>query len=97
MTSRYEGYPASLIEALSNGVPVVVTPCSPALLEILTRDGLGSITAPDAGAIAGALESMLRHRRPQAIDPILLARHDEERAAASYLDLIDRCVGECVR
>jgi glycosyltransferase involved in cell wall biosynthesis len=92
MTSRYEGYPASLVEALANGVPAVVTPCSPALSEILPRDGLGSVSAPDAGAIACALQTVLRRRRLQSVDPMLLARHDEERAAASYLDLIDRCV-----
>ena len=97
MTSRYEGYPASLVEALASGVPAVVTPCSPALSEIMPRDSLSSISAPDAGAIACALQTVLRGQRLQAIDPMLLARHDEERAAASYLDLIDRCTRECAR
>lgn len=94
MTSRYEGYPASLVEALASNVPAVVTPCSPALSEILPRDGLGSVCAPDAGAIACAVQTVLRRQRLQSVDPMLLARHDEERAAASYLDLIDRCVRE---
>jgi len=97
MTSRYEGYPASLVEALASNVPTVVTPCSPALPEILPHGGLGGITPPDAGAIACALQTVLRHQRLQSVDPMLLARHDEERAAASYLDLIDRCVRECAR
>ncbi len=97
MTSRYEGYPASLVEALASGVPAVVTPCSPALSEIMPRDCLSSISAPDAGAIACAVQTVLRGQRLQAIDPMLLARHDEERAAASYLDLIDRCVSECAK
>jgi len=95
MTSRYEGYPASLVEALASGVPAVVTPCSPALSEILPRDGLGCVSPPDAGAIASAVQTVRRRHRLQAVDPMLLARHDEERAAASYLDLIDRCVREC--
>ena len=94
MTSRYEGYPASLVEALASNVPAVVTPCSPALSEILPPGSLGGVTAPDAGAIAGALQTVLRRQRLQSVDPMLLARHDEERAAASYLDLIDRCVRE---
>lgn len=97
MTSRYEGYPASLVEALAGGVPVVVTPCSPALAEIMPRDCLSSISAPDSGAIACALQTVLRGQRLQAVDPMLLARHDEARAAASYLDLIDRCARECAR
>jgi len=33
---------------------------------------------------------MLRQPRQQSLDPLLLARHDEARAAASYLDLMDR-------
>lgn len=90
MTSRYEGYPASLVEALACGVPVVVTPCSSALQEILPHAGPGGIVAPDAGAIASALQHVLRQSRQQPIDPFLLARHDEARAAASYLDLMDR-------
>jgi len=95
MTSRYEGYPASLVEALASGVPAVVTPCSASLSEILPADGLGGITPADAGAIADALRTVLRRQRLEAIDPMLLARHDEERAAGSYLGLIDRCVREC--
>lgn len=90
MTSRYEGYPASLVEALANGLPAVVTPCSAALAEILPRAGMRTIVAPDAGAIACALQNMLREPRQQVIDPLLRARHDEARAAASYLDLMDR-------
>jgi glycosyltransferase involved in cell wall biosynthesis len=90
MTSRYEGYPASLVEALANGLPVIVTPCSPALSEIMPRAGLGAVVTPDAGAIACALQGMMRQPRQQSLDPLLLARHDEARAAASYLDLMDR-------
>ena len=90
MTSRYEGYPAALVEALADGLPAVVTPCSTALAEILPRAGLRAIVAPDAGAIACALQNLLREPRQQAVDPLLRARHDEVRAAASYLDLMDR-------
>jgi glycosyltransferase involved in cell wall biosynthesis len=90
MTSRYEGYPASLVEALADGLPAVVTPCSTALAEILPRAGLRAIVAPDAGAIACALQNMLREPRQQVVDPLLRARHEEVRAAASYLDLLDR-------
>ena len=97
MTSRYEGYPASLVEALASNVPAVVTPCSPALSEILPQGGLGGVTPADAGAIACTVQTVLRRQQLQSVDPMLLARHDEERAAASYLDLIDRCVREGVR
>jgi len=90
MTSRYEGYPASLVEALANGLPAVVTPCSTALSEILPNAGMRATVPPDAGTIAYVLQQMLRQPRQQSFDPLLLARHDEARAAASYLDLMDR-------
>jgi glycosyltransferase involved in cell wall biosynthesis len=93
MTSRYEGYPAALVEALACNTPVIVTPCSPALSEILPRAGASLIVQPDAGAIAAALEDVLSRPRLQPIDPLLLARHNEARAAESYLDLMDRGVG----
>lgn len=90
MTSRYEGYPAVLVEAVACGASALVTPCSPALEEILPHAALGAIVEPDAAVIACALQGMLRRPRRQAADPLLLARHDEARAAVSYLDLIDR-------
>jgi len=90
MTSRYEGYPASLVEALASGLPAVVTSCSTALSEILPTAGMRATVSPDAGEIAYVLQQMLRQPRQQSLDPLLLARHDEARAAASYLDLMDR-------
>lgn len=90
MTSRYEGYPAALVEALANGLPAVVTPCSSALSEILPSAGMYATVPADAGSIAYVLQRMLRQPRQQSINPLLLARHDEARAAASYLDLMDR-------
>lgn len=90
MTSRYEGYPAALVEALACGLPAIVTPCSPALREIMPHEGGSRIVESDAGALACALGGLLRRPRPQPVDALLLARHDEARAAASYLDLLDR-------
>lgn len=90
MTSDYEGYPASLVEAVACGAPALVTPCSPALGEILSHAASGAIVAPNAEAIAGALRGVLRQPRGQAAGQLLLARHDEARAAASYLEMMDQ-------
>lgn len=92
MTSRYEGYPASLVEALVCGAPVVITPCSPALDDILPHGSTAMIVRPDAGAIAAAVWDMLRRSFGPAAAPLLLARHDEARAAASYLAMMDNIV-----
>jgi glycosyltransferase involved in cell wall biosynthesis len=90
MTSHFEGYPAVLVEALACGTPAVVTPCSPALGDILPHASMGAIVQPELGAIACALEGMLRRPRPMATPQLLIARHDEARAAAAYLALMDQ-------
>jgi glycosyltransferase involved in cell wall biosynthesis len=90
MTSHYEGYPAALVEALACGAPTLVTPCSPALAEILPHASIGMIVSSDAETIACALQALLRRPRRQKTGPLLLARHDEARVAASYLELMDR-------
>ncbi len=95
MTSHYEGYPASLVEdARARAAGGDHAPARPLCPRSCRANGLGSVSAPDAARFACAVQTVLRRRRVQSVDPMLLARHDEERAAASYLDLIDRCVRE---
>lgn len=91
LTSRYEGYPAVLIEALAEGVPIVAVDCSPALGEILSHPSFGRIVPDDAAALGQALAAMLDAPGP---DPdhvaIMLRRHQVDRVARQYLDLFDR-------
>jgi glycosyltransferase involved in cell wall biosynthesis len=89
MTSRYEGYPAALVEAIGHGVPTVATSCSSAMAEIAAFSGGGRVAASNPSAIAGALRDLLSSSRLKA-DPMLLARHDITRAAGAYLQLLDR-------
>ncbi|WP_420138999.1 glycosyltransferase [Sphingomonas sp.] len=90
MTSRYEGYPAALVEAVVSGAPVLVTPCSPALAEIVPADGQTQIVQADADAIAKALLELIdRPYMPPDASP-LMSRHDEHYCATSYLALLDR-------
>jgi len=94
-TSRYEGYPAVLVEAIAAGLTVVTTNCSPAIAEIMFDRSFGRITGSDAGAIAQAIEAMLDAPGP---DPAARARHIEQhqigRSADAYLALFDRVVAE---
>lgn len=89
-TSRYEGYPAVIIEALAAGVPVVATNSSPALTEMLCDDTFGTVAAAAADALAGALIAVWRERPAAAPLTGLVARHRVHRSAQAYLRFFDR-------
>lgn len=92
LTSRYEGYPAVLIEALAAGVPVLTTDCSPALPEILFDASFGRIAAAEPQALAQALhQTMALQPRAEAV-AMLVQRHRAQSCADSYLALLDRAV-----
>jgi glycosyltransferase involved in cell wall biosynthesis len=94
-TSRYEGYPAVLVEAIAAGLNVVTTDCSPAIAEIMFDRSFGRITSSDTGAIAQAIEAMLDASRPDtAARERLAAQHRLGRSADAYLALFDRVVGK---
>lgn len=92
MTSRFEGYPAVLIEALAAGLAIVSTRCSPAIDEILFSPELGSVTqSREPAAIADAIEAQLAKPRPRPeTSTELIARHRLGPCATAYLQLFDR-------
>ena len=93
-TSLFEGYPAALVEAIAHGLPVVTTPCSPALPEILSHPTCGRIVPAEPGALAAALEQMVgQPARPSATAlAAFLRHHDADRAAAAWLAMLDATV-----
>ncbi len=90
-TSRYEGYPAVLIEAIASGVPVITTESSPAIREIIEDMAHGEIVASDSSTLAMALDRWIR--APLTTSPAAelgrLHRHRVEWAAGAYLRLLD--------
>jgi glycosyltransferase involved in cell wall biosynthesis len=95
MTSRYEGYPAVLIEARAAGLPAVTTNCSAALPEILPLPLHGEIVpSRRATEIGSALARRLAQPR---VDPAELRAGTErfciERIAPQYLRLFDEVAG----
>lgn len=90
LTSAYEGYPAVLLEALAAGLPVVTTPSSPAIDEILLDPSFGRVAAPEACAIVDAIAVVARGAGPDARSLALLVdRHREGRSADAWLAVLD--------
>lgn len=93
LSSRYEGYPAVLIEALAARVPIVATDCSPALGEIIAHPSFGCIVPQNAAALGQAIDTMLDAPGPEADQvAMMLRRHQIDRVARQYLDLFDRTI-----
>jgi glycosyltransferase involved in cell wall biosynthesis len=68
LSSRYEGFPNVLLEALASGVPAIATDCSDAAREILANGKYGLlVSCGDIDALGAAIASLasdeeLRHR-----------------------------------
>lgn len=75
LTSRFEGAPNVVVEAVAAGTPVVATASTPALADLLP-DEAGAIVSRDPAAIAAALDAWAGRRRPPAAvaEPLTSAR-----------------------
>lgn len=91
-SSRYEGYPAVLIEALAAGTPVVTTPCSPAVSEIVGDASFGEVAPPTPAALAAAIERAAGRTPDPALTAARLDQHRIGPSAASWLALLDGVV-----
>jgi glycosyltransferase involved in cell wall biosynthesis len=91
LSSRYEGYPAVVVEALAADVPVVATDCTPALASLLADPLRGEVVGHDPEALAAALERTLAlpfATQGARAEPV--AHHDATASAQHYLALFDR-------
>jgi glycosyltransferase involved in cell wall biosynthesis len=91
LSSRFEGSPNALVEAMSTGTPVVSTHCPYGPQEILDNGAIAPLVAVDdpgalAQAIAVELTSPRDANRQARIDAA--ARFVSARAAKTYLDAL---------
>jgi glycosyltransferase involved in cell wall biosynthesis len=87
LTSRYEGTPAVLLEALAAGIPVVATPCSD-MVESLVTPGVGQLVArPTPERLAQAVRRQLA--RPGPFPPQRFPDYAPGHVAQRYLDLFE--------
>ncbi|TAM10616.1 MAG: glycosyltransferase [Nevskiaceae bacterium] len=89
-TSRHEGYPAVLVEALAAGVPVVATRSSPAIGEILFDPSFGTLSDATPAALASAVRYALGLQPSTAALAPFLARHQAGPSADAYLAWFDQ-------
>ncbi|HZP29480.1 MAG TPA: glycosyltransferase [Acidimicrobiia bacterium] len=89
LSSRYEGMPTVLVEALALGCRVVATDCPTGPRELLADGAYGRLVpVGDAAALADAVDGALADPRP-ALPPGHLAPFTPAVAAGRYLAIVD--------
>jgi glycosyltransferase involved in cell wall biosynthesis len=93
LSSKYEGLPGVLIQALACGCPVVSTDCPGGAAEILDNGRYGPlVSVGDVDALARAIDGVLKHPPGKAMLTARSQMFSVDQAASTYLDLLDKIV-----
>ena len=96
LSSRHEGLPNALLEAAACGLPIVATPASEGVVDLL-RGQPGAWLAPEisSAALAGSLIAALKVLQPgQRFAHSFIDEFRLDRAIHAYEDLIDAALKE---
>lgn len=86
LSSRWEGMPVVLIEALALGTPSVACDCPSGPREVLDGGRVGPLVpVGDIEALAAALTKQLDHPTPRATSKAAVAGYTDEGSARAYL------------
>jgi glycosyltransferase involved in cell wall biosynthesis len=89
LTSRWEGSPNVLVEAMACGTPVLSTDCPNGPAEILEGGRHGPLVPMgNAQAVAEGIATMLDHRVPAAQLKRRAADYDSDASADGYLNIL---------
>ena len=90
LSSRFEGIPNSLIEAMSVGIPTVSTDCTPGGADFLTRHGKRGLLVPvdDIEGIASSIIKLIEdtdlRKKLELAGPEVLKELDENKIARAW-------------
>ncbi len=91
VSSRYEGFPMSIVEALSCGTPIVSTDCLSGPRELLLDGSLGRLVpVADAEALADAIEATLDDPGDAQARRRRAAELTSDRTTQAYARVFDR-------
>jgi glycosyltransferase involved in cell wall biosynthesis len=90
LSSRWEGMPTALLQAMALGTPVVSTDCPGGSRDALQQGRFGTLVRPrDPEALAGAIAAALGSPRRADAAEYVRHRFGSHAAAARYLSLLD--------
>lgn len=91
LSSRWEGLPTVLIEAIACGCPVIATDCPSGPWEILEQGKYGTLVpVGDAAALAKAMVKILQESPQRQLLQKRSQDFSVERSVAEYLQLIEK-------
>ena len=96
LSSRHEGLPNALLEAAAAGLPIVATPASCGVTDLLQdKPGVWLASDVSAAALADALSDALAYLQPgQRFQHAWIDNFDQKVAIRAYESEIDRCLQE---